>query len=182
MSTRLHLPPSSLPAITLWQPWASLVARGAKPFESRSWAPPRWLIGRRVAIHAAARPVTRTADPAYAATIAAALGNTGGVRAVPRGAIVCTARLAGAYRLGSGTVGRAAIVATVDGSPPLAAIPTDPFGDYGEGRWVWHLVEIAPLDPPIAAKGRQGWWVWGGLSPPAGAPGEPSASPPPRPG
>jgi hypothetical protein len=28
-----------MPAISLWQPWASLIAVGIKPFETRSWAP-----------------------------------------------------------------------------------------------------------------------------------------------
>lgn len=40
-------------AISLWQPWASLIACGAKPYETRSWAPPRDLIGQPIAIHAA---------------------------------------------------------------------------------------------------------------------------------
>ncbi|MHB8272006.1 ASCH domain-containing protein [Bradyrhizobium sp.] len=40
-------------AISLWQPWASLIACGAKPFETRHWAPPRELIGQTIAIHAA---------------------------------------------------------------------------------------------------------------------------------
>ena len=42
-------------AITLWQPWATLVATGLKEYETRSWAPPEDLIGRRLAIHAAKR-------------------------------------------------------------------------------------------------------------------------------
>jgi hypothetical protein len=175
---------TTLPAITLWQPWASLVAQRAKPFESRSWPPPRRLIGRRVAIHAAARPVHVASDPTLAAAIAAALGRADWVRTLPRGAVVCTARLAGAYRLRPGTVAdRAVIDAAVEGSPPLAAIVTDPFGNYREGRWVWHLVGIAPLDPPVAAKGRQGWWVWDRLNLPAGvAPDASSPILPRRPG
>ena len=28
-------------AISLWQPWASLVAEGVKTIETRSWAPPK---------------------------------------------------------------------------------------------------------------------------------------------
>ena len=42
-------------AITLWQPWASMVAMGLKQNETRSWAPPKALIGERIAIHAAKR-------------------------------------------------------------------------------------------------------------------------------
>lgn len=40
-------------AISLWQPWASLIACGAKIYETRDWAPPRNLIGQPIAIHAA---------------------------------------------------------------------------------------------------------------------------------
>ena len=39
-------------AITLWQPWASLVALQIKTIETRSWPAPKALIGQRIAIHA----------------------------------------------------------------------------------------------------------------------------------
>jgi hypothetical protein len=35
-------------AITVWQPWASLIAIGAKPYEFRGWQPPRAIIGQRI--------------------------------------------------------------------------------------------------------------------------------------
>jgi DNA polymerase-1 len=41
-------------ALTVWQPWAWAIAMGFKLIENRSWPPPRWLIGRELAIHAAA--------------------------------------------------------------------------------------------------------------------------------
>lgn len=44
-------------ALTLWQPWASLIACEAKEAETRSWPAPASLVGCRIAIHAAARPV-----------------------------------------------------------------------------------------------------------------------------
>ena len=43
-----------MPALTLWQPWASLIAIGAKSIETRSWPAPAGLVGERIAIHAAA--------------------------------------------------------------------------------------------------------------------------------
>lgn len=43
-------------ALTLWQPWASLVAELAKWVETRSWQPPAVLIGQTIGIHAAKRP------------------------------------------------------------------------------------------------------------------------------
>lgn len=41
--------------LTLWEPWASLVAMGVKRWETRAWAPPESLIGHRLLIHSAAR-------------------------------------------------------------------------------------------------------------------------------
>jgi hypothetical protein len=40
-------------AITLHQPWATLVAFGFKTIETRTWPAPSSLIGERIAIHAA---------------------------------------------------------------------------------------------------------------------------------
>lgn len=40
-------------ALTLRQPWASLIVHGVKTIETRSWKAPDALIGERIAIHAA---------------------------------------------------------------------------------------------------------------------------------
>ena len=42
-------------AITLHQPWASLIALGIKTVETRSWPAPARLVGRTIAIHAGKR-------------------------------------------------------------------------------------------------------------------------------
>lgn len=39
-------------ALTIKQPWASLIMSGAKKIENRSWAPPATLIDQRLVIHA----------------------------------------------------------------------------------------------------------------------------------
>ena len=68
-------------ALTLHQPWASLIADGRKTIETRSWAPPRTLIGERIAIHASLkvdRPLSEKWFPG---------------EHVPLGAIICTARI-----------------------------------------------------------------------------------------
>src|ERR1700731_1099317 len=44
-------------AITIWQPWASLIMIGAKPHEFRGYPAPRFVRGQRIVIHAGARPV-----------------------------------------------------------------------------------------------------------------------------
>src|SRR6202035_3867795 len=49
-----------LRALTIWQPWATLVMIGAKPFEFRRWdyrERQASLEGQRIVIHAGSRPV-----------------------------------------------------------------------------------------------------------------------------
>lgn len=57
-------------ALTVRQPWASLIALGVKTIETRSWRAPKALIGERIAIHAGkARPkdvwCSASADPVF---------------------------------------------------------------------------------------------------------------------
>lgn len=143
-------------AISLWQPWASFIAIGIKPFETRDWPPPATLIGQRIAIHATKKAVNAD-DREWAAKH--------GVADVPLGAVVCTAILCAAYQCGQGAEdGRTRIARRVHGSAyePEKLI-ADEFGDYSLGRWAWHLVDIERLEPPIAAKGMQGFWDWPGM-------------------
>ena len=47
-------------ALTIWEPWASLVMVGAKPYEFRRWdylERFQALVGQRIVIHAGARPM-----------------------------------------------------------------------------------------------------------------------------
>lgn len=44
-------------ALTIWQPWASLIDVGAKPYEFRGWRAPRSIVGQRIVNHAAARKI-----------------------------------------------------------------------------------------------------------------------------
>lgn len=131
-------------ALSLHQPWASFIAAELKPFETRDWKPPKWLIGKRIAIHAAKKALNGD-DREWAARL--------GIADLPLGAVVCTAILAGAYRMG--------VQERVPGSRPLGnAFRTDEFGDYSPGRWVWWLTDIERFEPPVLAKGSQGFWEW----------------------
>lgn len=141
-----------IPAISLWQPWASLIAAGAKPFETRGWIAPGRFIGRRIAIHAAKHRVSLGLVTEMDAAVLPILGSRWWQR-LPAGAIVCTALLAGCYRV-TGTRGGAPVLE--DGR----AIRDDGFGDYEIGRWCWELKAVEPLTPAAAAKGHQGFWTW----------------------
>ena len=112
-----------LPAITLRQPWASLVAHGIKNVETRSWPPPHGTIGERIAIHAGRTVVLNPGHEAVAA-IADIYGAGQWRRDIPRGAVVATAILAGAQKVSCLRDGIAYV------EPGEQAIPADPYGDF----------------------------------------------------
>jgi hypothetical protein len=33
-------------------------------------------------------------------------------------------------------------------------------GDVLAGYWLWRLMDVQPLEPPVLAIGRQGLWKW----------------------
>ena len=88
------------PAISLHQPYASLIAIGAKPFETRGRRPPLKHIGKRIAIQAAKRPCLIDMEQEVADDITEAFGFCNWNHRLPRGVVVCTAKLVGAYRCG----------------------------------------------------------------------------------
>lgn len=172
-------------AISLWQPWASLIACGAKPFETRSWAPPRGLIGQPIAIHAAKKidkGATQFAEELCYGQhkdggfeLADKLGDTMsradveimgvfGQAVMPIGSVVAIARLDAAFLLGEKADDTAVPAARVvrrltsRDMPECFTVRYDDFGDYSPGRWAWLLRDVKPLNPPIAMKGHQGFF------------------------
>lgn len=126
-------------ALTLWQPWASIVASGVKLIENRSWAPPGWLLGERFAIHAGKR---------YDHKSALAAGELGAEvpskNECPLGAIVATCELLAVAR-----TKREAVRFSGDPSQQRWF-----FGKYG-----WVLENIVAVTPPIECRGWQGLWT-----------------------
>lgn len=172
-------------AISLWQPWASLIACGAKPFETRHWAPPRELIGQPIAIHAAKKIDKGAAQFAeeliygqhqpggfdladkLAASFKGApdeLMGLFGQACMPIGCIVCIARLDAAFQLGElahdTAVPAARVVRRITSRPmpECFTVRLDDFGDYAPGRWAWLLRDVRPLNPPAQMKGAQGFF------------------------
>lgn len=132
-------------ALTLWQPWATLIAIGAKTYETRSW---RVDYEGPLLIHAA-----KSTDGLHMAhqhpfieTLAAAGYKT--IGDLPKGAFVCRVWLHGCYR-----------TETVRGSISEREFR---FGNYSDGRWAWKLTLEEMFDPPAPARGMQGLWEWEG--------------------
>jgi hypothetical protein len=137
-------------ALSLTQPWASLVACAEKRIETRSW--PTKFRGL-VAIHAAkgfprdARALTRT-HPFQSALRRADVW-TGEDGALPLGAVVGVVRLTDCWRFGD-----------LDDvfSGHAHAQHEAAFGDFTEGRYGFALAEIVALPRPIPARGALGFW------------------------
>lgn len=126
-------------ALTLTEPWASLVACGAKYYETRSW---RTAYLGALAIHAA------KGFPAWARDLA----NCQRVRQLvgisyvyPVGCVVATCRLADCV--------------PVESLLALSA-QEEMFGNYERGRFAWVLTDVRPLTEPMPAKGSLGLWEW----------------------
>lgn len=173
-------------AISLWQPWASLIACGAKPFETRSWAPPRDMIGQPIAIHAAKKidkgagefadelcygqhkdggfELADKLEASMKGTPHELLGLFGKASTMPIGCVVAIARLDAAFLLGEKAEGTAVPAASVvqritsRDMPECFTVRYDDFGDYAPGRWAWLLRDVKPLTPPVAMKGAQGFF------------------------
>lgn len=140
-------------ALTVWQPWASLIVAGAKAYEFRRWPAPKALVGQRVAVHAGVRKPTRddVQDLLYrlehgqeaelAMDAAKALPIVRRALALPRSAIIGTAVL--------GEPKRASDLHLIADSDRI-----------DHHVWGWPMLEPAPLEPLQPARGAQGFWDW----------------------
>jgi len=157
-------PPRPIRALTLTQPWATLVALGAKQIETRSWGTS---YRGPLAIHAA-KGLSGFSSPVYfyrlcsTEPFAAALRAAGygleppyaaqltiDADALPRGAVIAVCRLVDCERIGP------ACSAVPDHRTPERA-----FGDYQPGRYMWLLADVQRLPTPIPARGSLGLWNW----------------------
>jgi hypothetical protein len=139
-------------ALSLLQPWASLVASGDKRIETRSWR--RSVAdGERIAIHASKGRVPNM----LLAEVLHAADRLGGDRAfdfIPRGAIVATCRVAFIVQAIDDAV--SGYVIEHAGRDRLAV--EKKLGDWSHGRWLWALADVRRLAEPVRCDGMLGLW------------------------
>jgi hypothetical protein len=137
--------PIMVPAISLWQPWASLIFTGDKLHETRAYPPPAKHLGQRIAIHAAKRLPTRDEVGALLGIWCDRTWGAGDAwrASVPRGAILGTAVLVEAIRTDHRQPGPTDLIA----------------GNWNRGRWAWLLGDVRKLDTPLPWAGKQGWFA-----------------------
>jgi hypothetical protein len=147
-------------ALTLWQPWASLIAIGAKRVETRCWTtkyrgelaihsagnmPPNWLGASRHQAGfrdelAEVLNSRRDRDDRNGFRVDDA------VRKLPFGKVLCIVRL-------QEIIPTALVRDEVSQRDRI-------FGNYEEGRYAWFLELKEVFDLPIPAKGSRMLWNW----------------------
>lgn len=151
-------------AITVWQPWASLIVAGAKPYEFRGWKPPRSLIGQRIAIHAGARKMRLDEVAQLEADLSSMLPRMRPClhadKAIPalRRALVHPSLMPLSHILCTAVLGE-----PKRGDECAREFGIDAGNDSdreGTFNWGWPLTEIQVLEPPEPARGAQGFWDW----------------------
>lgn len=155
--------------ITIWQPWASLLACGAKQYETRSWATN---CRGPIAIHAGLKnPNSIVASFSMDRTMTGATRKALGeidFGALPRGVIIATAELVECWEIhGAHSRGASYKEVFIEKDDPndsngLTWIEDNEllFGDFTPGRYAWEFANMKMLPEPIPAKGRQGLWNW----------------------
>lgn len=137
-------------AITLMQPYASLVALGHKHFETRQWST---RYRGPLVIHAGQRMWIDWQDRRFLSRLAEC--GIPDPRKLPFSAGVAIGNLKEIYR-------------TDDLRPLLEREGREmelAFGDYRPERFAWLISDIRIFPEPIPAKGYQGLWYWKQLLP-----------------
>lgn len=145
-------------ALTLWQPWSSLVVLDAKPYEFRHWdyrtRYPK-LEGQRIVIHAAARPIKT--DEVLEILYRIEEGTSALREEIARPLLE---RILAAH--GKGVVELSAGLGTaILGKPRrTSALFTGQISerDIDPNVWAWPLTDIEKWDEPIPRRGHQGFW------------------------
>jgi hypothetical protein len=149
-------------AITLTQPWATLMAIGAKVIETRSW-----YTGYRgpVAIHAAKAFPKWAREFCDERAFRKALGKMDPAGLL-RGFVLATGDLAACVETELALAGIKAGCLVLNDyrhgrwrTYPVGA-DEDIFGDYTPGRYAWVFNGVLALAEPVAARGMFGLWEW----------------------
>ena len=142
-------------ALTILQPWASLIAVGAKQIETRSWATK---YRGPLAIHAGkgTQNINLCKQHIFWSNlwpyeIAAQYSLQERIdKFLPLGAVIAIADLVNCIKMDYELI---CFWRETYGPDELA------FGDFTPGRYAWILANVRRIEP-VAAKGMQGLWNW----------------------
>jgi hypothetical protein len=143
----------SVAALSFTQPWASLVATGAKCYETRSWAKS---YRGPLAIHAAKKLPDDFAEICYDKPFQACLQASGYQEHEANGQ--------NPWQLETGQILAIAwldrvVQTTLEFRSGLSE-QEQSFGNFAPGRYAWHFSHIYRLQTPQPARGSLNIWQW----------------------
>lgn len=151
-------------ALTLTQPWATLVAIGAKKIETRSWSTE---YRGPLAIHAAKKFPRSAKDLCFEQLFSKTLlgaklpwGRIFTLPDLPLGAVIATCELIGVDQFGPWINERNPMLWGKGKYTYELTEQERAFGDFSFGRYGWFLANVKPLPEPIYVKGALGLWEW----------------------
>jgi hypothetical protein len=155
-------------ALTIWQPWASLIMVGAKPYEFRPKSYLKYVgapaIGERIIIHAGARRVRPDEVEDLLRWLGTDADQTGLVAPIAR-VVLERCRAAAKYQalplgcgLGSAVLGTPRNASKLFGGK--VADSDRQAADEEAYNWAWPLEKIQPFRAPAPMRGAQGFWQW----------------------
>jgi hypothetical protein len=144
-------------AITIHQPWATLLALGEKIFETRSWSTSH---RGETAIHAGKQIDREACEREPIKSVLAKHGFT--AENLPTGAVVGIGDLSHCWSIGTDyQSGMPVLFNGIGGDTKRVSLNEEKFGYYENGRFAWEFDEMFKLPAPIPAKGQQRLWNWG---------------------
>lgn len=138
-------------AITVIQPWATLLISGKKMYETRSW---KTNYRGEILIHAGKKDplwgISAMGKEAWERALLAIgqYGDFNRFKLFPTGAIIGKANLANCVQIGNQMAERIR-----EQHPDEYA-----FGDFTPGRYAWMMEDAVLFEKPIPASGKQGLW------------------------
>lgn len=141
--TETLIPEGAL-CLSLWQPWAMLIAIGAKEYETRHW---NTSYRGELVIHAAKKRDAETLAALHT------LQESGVLARMPQ-------------RWSPLHFGCALCIVTLTDCIPTEIIRESlsvqerAFGNYSSGRYAWKLENVRAFPQPIPIRGQQGLWKW----------------------
>lgn len=140
-------------ALTLYEPFASLIAHAWKEVETRDWYTS---YRGPLAIHAS----LRKPDPAELSRVTFVLGHRGfEVPALTFGAVVCVCHVVACLPAPLAEYKAKQLKEWFE--PKHGWELERQFGNYGTGRWAWILRDVQRLDRPLAVRGNRKLWNLG---------------------
>ncbi len=127
-------------ALSLWEPWASLICLGYKRFETRSW---NTQFRGVLVIHAAKR--TDDLEYWFNQPFFREAFEQAGIKSfvdLPLSKALCTANLIGTFR--------------TEMIRDRLSRRERAFGNYEDGRWAFELADVKPFRSPLTMRGAQG--------------------------